>query len=92
MPAKKAGRLPRKPGASGMPAKKAGYMWRNSLHVSGFFMFAEAAGRQGRGVSHTPSHTPRYKGRMRVPRVQTPFHRHSNTIQTSFKFGPAGRR
>ena len=73
------GRQPSWPGASGMPAKKAGYMWRHSLHVSGFFMPAEASGRQGRGVSHTPSHTPRYKGRMRVPRVQAPFKRHSNS-------------
>ena len=76
------GRLPRKPGTCGdilcmYPA---------------FLCPAEASGRQGRGVSHTPSHTPRYMGRIRVPRVQTPFHRHSNTIQTSFKFGPAGRR
>ena len=85
---------PRKPGASGTPAKKAGYMWRNSLHVSGFFMFAEAAGRQGRGVSHTPSsHAPVYGANECSScsnTVSSSFKHHSNVIQIQ-SCGPSVR-
>ena len=66
-------------------------MWRHSLHVSGFFLCpAEASGRQGRGVSHTPPHTPRYMERMRVPRAQTPFKRHSNSVLRAVGEGHQG--
>ena len=47
------------------------------------------AGRVG-GVSHTPSTLPRYMGRIRVPRVQTPFKRHLNSVLRAVGEGHQG--
>ena len=101
MPAKKAGgvrdasqesrrcqgRLPRKPGASGTPAKRAGYMWRHSLHVSGFFyaLRKPPAGRVGAYRIRPPTRPGIwgeyvflvFKHRFIV--IQAPFKRHSNS-------------
>ena len=101
MPAKKAGgirdasqesrgrqgRQPRKPGASGMPAKKAGYMWRHSLHVSGFFyaLRKPPAGRVGAYRVRPPTRPGIwgeyvflvFKHRFIV--IQTRFKRHTNS-------------
>ena len=65
-------------------------MWRNSLHVSGFFyaLRKPPAGRVG-AYRIRPPHTPRYMGRIRVPRVQTPFKRHSDTCAITRNMYPA---
>ena len=70
-----------------MPAKKAGYMWRHSLHVSGFFyaLRKPPAGRVGAYRIRPPTRPGIwgeyvflvFKHRFIV--IQTRFKRHSNS-------------
>lgn len=87
-----------------MPAKKAGGVrdasQESRVHVETFsacirlFLCpAEASGRQGRGrIAYAPHTRPDIWGEYVFLVFKHRFYDHSNTIQTSFKFGPAGRR